>query len=202
MDKLSILIIEDNPADVVLIQEYLSEVPNFSYELREAATLESALGLLSHDDFDVVLLDLSLPDSSGLDTVRSLITQFPEIAVIVLSSLQDEEVALMSVRYGAQDFLEKRLLSPTMLFRSIIYAIERKRTLREKEELLNDLSQVLKKIEMLESLLPLCLSCKKFLGENQQWLNIEEYVAQRSGAAVVRLICPDCKNDLERDVHD
>lgn len=201
MDKLSILIIEDNPADIVLIKEYLSEMRNFTYELKEAGTLESALGLFSHYDFDVVLLDLSLPDSSGLDTVRSLITKFPEIAVIVLTGLQDEEVALMSVRYGAQDYLEKQLLSPAMLYRSIIYSIERKRSLHEKEELLNDLGQVLKKIEMLESILPICVSCKKVLAENQQWQSIEEYVAHRSAADVVQLICPDCNSDLEQDIH-
>jgi CheY-like chemotaxis protein len=201
MDKLSILIIEDNPADIVLIKEYLSEMRNFSYELKEAGTLQSALGLFSHYDFDVVLLDLSLPDSSGVETVRTLISKYPEVAVIVLTSLQDEEVALMSVRFGAQDYLEKQLLSPAMLYRSIIYSLERKRTVHEKEELFNDLSQVLKKIEMLESILPLCLNCKKILGENQQWLTIEEYVAQRSAADMGQSICPVCKNDLESDVH-
>jgi CheY-like chemotaxis protein len=201
MDNLSILVIEDNPADIVLIKEYLSEMRNFSYELKEAGTLQSALGLFSHYDFDVVLLDLSLPDSTGLDTVRNLITKFPEIAVIVLTSLQDEEVALMSVRYGAQDFLEKQLLSPAMLYRSILYSIERKKILREKEELFNDLGQVLKKIEMLESVLPLCLNCKKILGENQQWQSIEEYAAHRSAADAGQSICPACKKELENDVH-
>lgn len=201
MDKLSILIIEDNPADIVLIKEYLSEMRNFSYELKEAGTLQSALGLFSHYDFDVVLLDLSLPDSSGVETVRTLISKYPEVAVIVLTSLQDEEVALMSVRFGAQDYLEKQLLSPAMLYRSIIYSLERKRTVHEKEELFNDLSQVLKKIEMLESILPLCLNCKKILGENHQWLTIEEYVAQRSAADMVQPICPVCKKDLESDLH-
>ena len=194
MDNISILIVEDNPADSLLIKEYLAEGRRFSAEIREAETLESALGLLVHYDFDVVLLDLSLPDSSGLDTVRRLITKFPELAVIVLTGLQDEEVALQSVRYGAQDYLEKQQLSANTLSKSIRYSIERKLALQEKEELLNDLTLSLERIQSLEGMLPICVSCKKIHTADQQWLPIDEYVANRS-----HLVCPDCRNVLEKE---
>lgn len=196
MDNISILIVEDNPGDSLLIKEYLAEGQRFSAEIMEAETLESALGLLVHYDFDVVLLDLSLPDSSGLDTVRRLITKFPELAVIVLTGLQDEEVALQSVRYGAQDYLEKQQLSANTLSKSIRYSIERKLALQEKEELLNDLTLSLERIQSLEGMLPICVSCKKIHTADRQWLPIEEYVANRS-----HLVCPDCRNVLEKETH-
>ena len=153
----------------------------------------------SRQDFDVILLDLSLPDSFGLDTVRKVITNFPEIAVIVLTGLQDEETAIQSVRYGAQDYLEKQLLSPGMLSKSIIYAFERKKMIQEKDDLLHDLTLALQKIESLEGILPVCISCKKILDEDKQWQRIEEYIQQRSGAELVQLLCPTCKRDLEKD---
>lgn len=196
MEKLSILIIEDNPADALLIKEYLAEQNGFDFAASETNSLSSAMGLLTHYDYDVVLLDLSLPDSSGLDTVRRVIANYPEIAVIVLTGLQDEEVALRSVRYGAQDYLEKQTLSPLMLYKSIIYSIERKKALQEKDELLKDLTHALEKIESLEGILPLCVSCKRILGEDRQWLSIEEYI-HHTNSGVAQLICPACREDLE-----
>jgi DNA-binding NarL/FixJ family response regulator len=199
MDKITILVVEDNPGDLLLIKEYLAERQNFAYDLMACGTLESAITALSRHDFDVVLLDLSLPDSFGLDTVRKVITNFPEIAVVVLTGLQDENTAIQSVRYGAQDYLEKQLLSPGMLNKSIIYATERQKLLQEKEDLLHDLTLALQKIESLEGILPVCISCKKILDEKKQWRRIEEYIQQRSGAELVQLICPTCKNDMEKE---
>ena len=199
MDKISILMVEDNPADILLIKEYLAERQRFPYDIMEAETLESALGLLAHYDFDVVLLDLSLPDSSGLDTVRRLMTKFPDIAVIVLTGLQDEDTALQSVRYGAQDYLEKQQLSPVMLSKSILYSIERKLAVQEKEELLNDLTLALEKIRSLEGILPICVSCKKILTDDQQWLQIEKYIADRSGSDAAQLVCPACRDALAQE---
>lgn len=199
MDTFSILVVEDNQGDLLLIREYLSERQTFAYHLEAAGTLESALELLARHFFDVVLLDLSLPDSFGLDTVRRVITNFPDIALIVLTGLQDEETALQSVRYGAQDYLEKQYLSPAMLYKSISYAMERKRSIQEKEDLLHDLTQALKKIESLEGILPICVSCKKILDENLRWQGMEDYMSHSGNAEVVQLVCPACRNELEKD---
>jgi CheY-like chemotaxis protein len=197
MGKINILIVEDNPADILLIKEYLSENRHIPYDLAEAETLESALSLLSHYNFDAVLLDLRLPDSAGLDTVRKIITPYPDTAVIVLSGLQDEELALKAVRFGAQDFLEKQHLSPASLSKSLLYSIERKKAMQEKEDLLYDLTLALKKIESLEGILPICLSCKKILNENNQWERIEDYIRIHSDAKTINLICPECKTNFE-----
>jgi CheY-like chemotaxis protein len=199
MENLSLLVVEDNQGDLLLISEYLSEKQSVAYDLTTAGTLRSALDHLGRHDFDVVLLDLSLPDSFGLDTVRQVIANFPDTALIVLTGLQDEDTALQSVRYGAQDYLEKQHLSPAMLYKSISYSMERKKILQEKEDLLHDLTQALKKIESLEGILPICVSCKKILDDDLHWQKMEDYVGQCCKAEMVQLVCPACRKELEKD---
>ncbi len=126
-DKLiRVLIIEDNPYDLRLIEEMLSEVNTPSFELISSDRLESGLKLLLNDGFDILLLDLSLPDSSGLDTFASVYEQAPEIPIVILSGFDDEDTAIRAVREGAQDYLVKGQVSSLLLSRSISYAIERK----------------------------------------------------------------------------
>ncbi len=98
MSNILILLAEDNAADISRIKEYLSEIPAIAFKLKEAETLTAALSQLSHYDFDVVLLDLDLPESSGLDTARKLIAEYPDTAVIVLSSRENQETAIQAVR--------------------------------------------------------------------------------------------------------
>jgi CheY-like chemotaxis protein len=197
MNKIVMLLVEDNPADISLIKEYLSEEPPFQYELIEADSLNAALSLLSHYDFDIVLLDLDLPDSSGLDTARRVITEYSETAVLVLSDPINKEVAQQAVRYGAEDYLTKNILLPTILYKSISYAIGRKKVMQEKFDILSDLVLALEKIEYLEGLLPICVGCKKILLEDNHWLNLEEYANESTGKKVVRPICPDCRKDIK-----
>ena len=198
MSNLLTLLVEDNPEDISRISEYLTEKPSLHFTLKVAESLESALSLLSHYDFDVVLLDLGLPDSSGLDTARRIIGEYPETAIIVLSGPKDEEVALQAVLYGAGDHLEKSALSSAMLVKSISYAIERKKILLEKYDVLSDLVLALEKIETLERILPICAGCKKIYHKERHWLTIEEYTRSLSGAGERHPICPDCRQHMER----
>jgi len=199
MPQLTILIVEDNPEDRLLIKEYLAEKQWKSFDIQEAESLQVALDLLPHYDFDVILLDLQLPDSSGVDTVRRLIGEVPETAVIVLTGLQDEDTALQSVRYGAQEYLEKRHLSPTTLTKSIRYSLERKKSLQDKEDLLHDLNHALKRMAQLESFLPLCIGCKKILGGDGRWHTIEDYHHEGSIGNTGERLCPDCKTALSEE---
>lgn len=107
MNHISILLVESNPGERALIQEYLSASPSLNFSLSEAENLKAALSLLAHNDFDVVLLDLELPDSAGLETVRNIIIELRETAVIVLSSPQSEELAEQAVRYATDDYIQK-----------------------------------------------------------------------------------------------
>lgn len=192
-----ILLVEDNPEESSRIRGFVTEQPALHGALKVAETLESALSLLSHYDFDVVLLDLGLPDSSGLDTARRIIGEYPETAVIVLSGPKDEEAALQAVRYGAGDHLEKSALTSAMLAKSISYAIERKKILLEKYDVLSDLVLALEKIEALERILPICAGCRKIYHKDGHWLTLEEYGHCLTGAGERQPLCPDCREHIE-----
>ncbi len=198
MNNISLLLVEGSPEERTLIQEYLAAAPSFQCSLTGAESLEASQSLLEHDDFDVVLLDLELPDSSGLNTARRMISELRETVVIVLSNPQDEEIAEQAVRYGTEDYIQKRFLSAAMLVKSIRYAMERKKIIQEKYDVLSDLVLALEKIDYLESLLPICIGCSKICGEDNHWLELDEFARQKSKAKT-RLICSDCKNDLVRN---
>ena len=121
-----ILLIEDNPGDARLIQEMLNEAKRAPFKLEWRDKLSSGLQKLAENGVDVVLLDLGLPDSQGLDTYAKTQSQFPGVPIVVLSGLHDESVAVNAVRAGAQDYLVKGQIDSKLLPRSIRYAIERK----------------------------------------------------------------------------
>lgn len=121
-----VLLIEDNPGDAMLIQDSLTQGGGRAFHLTQTARMEEGKALVSQQAFDVILLDLSLPDSSGLDTVDRAVGAAPRVALIVLTGLADSEIGVEAVRRGAQDYLVKGRSSPEMLVRSIRHAIERK----------------------------------------------------------------------------
>jgi PAS domain S-box-containing protein len=139
---IQILLVEDNPADVFLLREVLAEVGTGRFEMTSVERLKQALQHLAEKNFDVVLLDLSLPDGEGLDVVAQVLEARPEVAIVVLSGRADEELAVEAVRRGVQDYLNKMQLDGNLLVRTMSYAIERKRVeeaLRESEEQYRDL---------------------------------------------------------------
>ncbi|MGA9348778.1 MAG: response regulator [Anaerolineae bacterium] len=130
-DKLKVLLIEDNPGDARLIREILAEERGASFDVEGADRLSTGLEYLAGGDIDVVLLDLSLPDSRGLDTFARVHAQAPEVPIILLTGLDDEELAVKAVREGAQDYLVKGQVDSSLLVRSMRYAIERHRAQAE-----------------------------------------------------------------------
>src|SRR5690348_1396490 len=101
--RIDVLLVEDNRGDARFIREMLSEARATHFEVACADRLGAGLKLLAGGRFDVVLLDLSLPDSHGLDTFRELRAAAPTVPVVVLTGLDDETVALQAVQEGAQD---------------------------------------------------------------------------------------------------
>lgn len=122
-----VLLIEDNPGDARLIREVLSDTDNQNIELKWVDQLETGIELITKDAFDVVLLDLSLPDSHGMETIISFREQAPAIPIVVLTGLDDEKVAINAVQHGAQDYLIKGQVNSSVIMRSMRYAIERHR---------------------------------------------------------------------------
>ena len=131
----SILVVEDNPGDARLIQEYLRESQTLSAELVNVSTLADAVEAMNRTTFDVVLLDLSLSDSSGLGSVRVLTRVAKSVPIVVLSGNEDHELVLQSVQSGAQDYLPKGDASASNLSRAISSAIERQSLLIERDTL-------------------------------------------------------------------
>ena len=122
--RLGILLVEDNPGDAYLIREILRSIP--AADITSAENLEAALDHLERHAVDIILLDLSLPDSQGLDTVRRVVAQMPMLPIIVLTGLDDDILALDALKAGAQDYIVKGFVESEMLMRSIRYAMERK----------------------------------------------------------------------------
>ena len=130
--EIQILLVEDNPGDARLIQEYLRESESAEpYRLTTAGRLDEALRLLETQSFVAILLDLSLPDAHGLETVTGLGGRIATTPVIVITGLADSAVAAEAVRAGAQDYLVKSLLTSETLTRAIRYGIERAKLRQE-----------------------------------------------------------------------
>jgi len=122
---IKVLLVEDNKEDVFLLERILQKGGEDRFELESVESRKQALECLKRGNFDVVLLDLSLTDSQGLDTFSALQAAAPAIPIIVLSGLDDETVALKAVHAGAQDYLVKGRVDSQLLTRAMIYAIER-----------------------------------------------------------------------------
>ena len=160
---LNILLVEDNSGDARLIQEYLAERDEQHFQLTWAQSLAEAHTLCETEMYDVVLLDLSLPDSTGLQSFTRFSQKAPALPIIVLTGLQDEGLASKAIRKGAQDYLVKSDITSSLLARAIRYAIDRKhveeqlkRSLQEKELLIKEIHHRVKNnMQVISSLLRL-----------------------------------------------
>jgi len=125
--SINALLIEDNPADARLIKEMLTEQKSSRFDLEWVDRLSKGIDHLENNIVDIVLLDLKLPDSSGIDTFVRLSKHMPHVPVVILTGTDDEQVATLLLRCGLQDYLVKGNVNGELLARSIRYAIERKR---------------------------------------------------------------------------
>jgi diguanylate cyclase (GGDEF)-like protein len=130
-----VLLIEDDPYDAELTMAVLGEIQSFPCLAEQAGTLSAGLERLSRGGVDLLLLDLGLPDSLGLATFELAYVQYPDIPIVILSGLADEEMAIKTVQIGAQDYLVKGNFDSNHLARAIRYAIERHRIKAELKSL-------------------------------------------------------------------
>lgn len=128
---MNILVVEDNPSDYFLFTEYLRLTGLPIRELYHAQKLQEALKVVQDKNPDLIFLDLTLPDSEGIDSFARLNDQAPHISIIVLSGLSDTQVALNTIVMGAQDYLVKGEFDEKLLAKSIQYSIERKKILQK-----------------------------------------------------------------------
>ncbi|MGI8550887.1 MAG: response regulator, partial [Dehalococcoidia bacterium] len=133
---LQVLLVEDNPGDAVLIQEFLRDARTLQTNVTWVQDLASAIAHLARGNFDLVLLDLSLPDSQGIETLRQVVAFTTAVTVVIMTGLDDEQLATRALSEGAQDYLVKGHIDAAMLERALRYATERARSeqaLRQRE---------------------------------------------------------------------
>lgn len=122
-----VLLIEDDPEDIELLQRYLRDDARHEYAIGTAERLEEGLARLDSFKADVLLLDISLPDSHGISTFHKAFSRAPDVPIVLLTGMEDEKLALEAVKSGAQDYLNKREVSSRVISRAISYAIWRKK---------------------------------------------------------------------------
>ena len=124
-----VLLIEDSLPEARLLLEFLRQADSKEFRLTHVKRLNEALNALTRESYDVILLDLTLPDSQGLSSLPVLMNHAPSTPIVVLTNTNDEDLAIEAVRQGAQDYLVKRQVNVDVLVRSVCYAIERKQAL-------------------------------------------------------------------------
>jgi DNA-binding NtrC family response regulator len=187
--NISVLIVEDNLDDYSLLREVLESSEEVAAVIFHEERLESALSAAKNKAIDVAVIDLSLPDSFGLDTFISFHEKYPLIPTIIMTGTKDYEIAFIAVQKGAQDYLFKGEPSSTAIIRTIRYAIERQR-------LTTELKTALDHVEQLQGMLPICSACKKIRDDKGYWNRIESYLSKHSKLIFSHGICPDCAKKL------
>lgn len=124
---MKLLLVEDSPSAVTVIIKMLDKVPDTEFNLKHVSSLADCKNALKTGEYDLLLLDLGLPDSLGLNTLNAVREEYAEIPIIIISSTSDDTVAIEALRYGAQDYLTKGFFEAHALNRSIRYSIERKK---------------------------------------------------------------------------
>jgi CheY-like chemotaxis protein len=193
---LRILLVEDNPGDAVFLCKELSDAMDTPCQVIHVSRLSEALQELGKGKFDLILLDLGLPDSQGLETFGRLHTHSLDPPIVLLTCLDEAAVAVQAVARGAQDYLIKGRTSGPLLARSLRYAIERNRLVREQDDLILRLQAALAEVKKLSGLLPICANCKKIRNDQGYWQQIEGYIHEHSEADFTHSICPECSEEL------
>lgn len=179
-----VLLIEDNPLDARCVEGMLA-LSGDRFELTHVQTLAEGLDILARKMADVVLLDMTLPDSCGLETFTRASKCAGEIPIVVVTGNDDAQTALEAVRAGAQDYLVKSEMHNHLLVRALHYAVER-------GKLMGALRDALARLKTLRGLLPICTRCKKIRDDAGSWHDVESYVRARSEAEFSHGYCPIC----------
>ncbi len=141
-ETISVLLVEDNALDAELISTILSRARNGRFEIERTERLSAVRALAAGARYDIILTDLGLPDSSGIDTFTGVCSAVPDTPVVVLTGLDDEETALRAVHQGAQDYLVKGTINKELLIKTIRYSIERQKIRTELNHKIDEISKL------------------------------------------------------------
>ncbi len=141
-DTIKVLLVEDNKPDAELISAILSRDHHTRFQIERAERLSAVTTRTRGARYDIILTDLGLPDSSGLDTFNGVCSALPDTPVIVLTGLNDEKTALSAVHQGAQDYLVKGTINVELLLKSIRYSIERQKIRTELSKKITEIGKL------------------------------------------------------------
>jgi FixJ family two-component response regulator len=140
---MTLIMIEDNQGDVRLIKELLSG----GYSIDVAETLADGIDKLQTNNYNCLLLDLNLPDSAGIETFNKIASNKFDLPIVILTGIHDVDLAVHAVRHGAQDYLEKNVLTKNELSKCISYSVERHAYIRSQ---LNQLVLIKRHLESID----------------------------------------------------
>jgi CheY-like chemotaxis protein len=170
---MKILLVEDNPVDRMFVTQSLGEVDGFDGEIVLGESLAEGLNQLAATSFDVILLDLWLPDSEGLETCRSILQIVKNTPVVVMTSTDDRELASEAIRYGAQDYLVKAAFPGSAIARVLQYAIDRFHFQRELTDRDHHFHEVLSHVPAIVWTTDLVLKITSAMGAGIKLLNLD-----------------------------
>lgn len=199
--RIKVLLIEDDTDDAFLLREMINDDQSVVIVVEQAPNLTMGIERLRAGGIDLVISDLGLPESQGLDTLKLLLPAAGELPVLVLTGLADQKTGAAAVHAGAQDYLFKGQINGSLLVRAILYAIERKKMAVERDKLVEELQAALVKVKLLSGFLPICCSCKKIRDDQGYWQQIESYISRHSEAEFSHGICDDCAQKLYPDYY-
>jgi len=191
-----VLLVEDNADDQELVRIMLRKSSEVVFEVEAVSRLSDAISAVSTRRFDALLVDLSLPDSRNLDTLRDLREKAPEVPLIALTGRDNLDTETAALAIGAQDYLIKGKDDERILMRAIRHAIERKRLENEQAILTGQLKKALAEIRTLSGLLPVCCNCKRVCDDTGYWEQIDVYIRDHTDAQISHGLCPGCAHTL------
>ena len=190
------LILEDNPEDMLILEKIIKGIKLRDIRFIAVAKLSEAVALLKNETFDLVISDLTVPDSRGLETFHGLRAVAPRTPIILLTGMDDETMAIQAMREGAQDYLIKGEITSSLLLRAVSYSIERNALIQERLKLITELTDSISKVKVLTGLLPICAGCKKIRNDKGYWEQVENYLKAHADIEFTHGFCPDCMERL------
>ena len=196
IEPVRVLLVDDDHDDYVILRDLFLDIEVGKFQLEWTETYDAALDKMVSNEYDVCLVDYLLGERNGLELLQEAFKNGCKTPIILLTGKGAREVDMAAMRAGASDYLDKGEVGPSLLERSIRYAIERQRTLEERERLISELRQALTRVKQLSGLLPMCASCKKIRDDKGYWNQLEAYISDHSEADFSHGICPECAKKL------
>jgi DNA-binding NtrC family response regulator len=188
MDKPRIMVIDDDPN----LRKSLADILRLKgYETVSAENGMEGLALLQHNPVCLALIDIGLPDISGVEVLKRIKADFPSTEVIILTGNATLDSAIEAANGGAFSYLIKPY-DINQLMLNIRRAVEKRQAEEDRERLILELKAALAKVKQLEGIIPICSYCKKIRDDKESWQQLESYITNHSEAFFSHGICPEC----------